>query len=101
MTPEPNHNFGRVKVKNPSYLRRDAELETTQRSFERRTRRFAASPRVDEEGMSEARTPEEDTIETGDENEPGDEQYDGPDPEEDEKRDGRTKVREPDRSHRR
>lgn len=38
--------------------------------------------------MSEARTPEEDTIETDGENEPEDEQYDGPDPEDDEKGDG-------------
>jgi hypothetical protein len=37
--------------------------------------------------MSEARTPEEDTIETDDENERQDEPYDGPDPEEDEKGD--------------
>jgi hypothetical protein len=38
--------------------------------------------------MSEARTPEEDTIDTGDEHEPEDGQYDGPDPEEDERGDG-------------
>lgn len=38
--------------------------------------------------MSEARTPEEDTIETGDAAAPQDEQYDGPDPEDDEKGDG-------------
>ena len=37
-------------------------------------------------GMSEARTPEEDTIDTVDEPEPVDE-YDGPDPEEDAKGD--------------
>jgi len=37
--------------------------------------------------MSEARTPEEDTIETGDESK-RDEQYGGPDPEDDEKGDG-------------
>ena len=38
--------------------------------------------------MSEARTPEEDTIDTPDEEERQDEQYSGPDPEEDEKGDG-------------
>jgi hypothetical protein len=38
--------------------------------------------------MSEARTPEDDTIETSDENESQDDQYDGPDPEEDDKGDG-------------
>jgi hypothetical protein len=37
--------------------------------------------------MSEARTPEEDTIQTGNEHEQ-EEQYAGPDPEEDEKGDG-------------
>jgi hypothetical protein len=39
--------------------------------------------------MSEARSPEEDTIDTrDDEDERQDEQYSGPDPEEDEKGDG-------------
>ena len=38
--------------------------------------------------MSEARTPEEDTVGTGDGDEPKDEPYEGPDPEEDEKGDG-------------
>ena len=37
--------------------------------------------------MSEARTPEEDTIQPGDESDQ-DDQYAGPDPEEDEKGDG-------------
>jgi hypothetical protein len=44
--------------------------------------------------MSEARTPEEDTIQTGDENAsaegnaPAEDKYEGPDPVEDEKGDG-------------
>jgi hypothetical protein len=38
--------------------------------------------------MSEALTPEQDTIETGDEEDRPDEEYGGPDPEEDEKGDG-------------
>jgi len=38
--------------------------------------------------MSEALTPQEDTIETGDQEDRPDEEYDGPDPEEDEKGDG-------------
>jgi hypothetical protein len=36
---------GWVKVKNKQYWRRDSEIEAMHRSFERRTRRFAASPR--------------------------------------------------------
>jgi ATP-dependent DNA ligase len=36
---------GWMKITNPDYWRRKAELEAMQRSFERRTRRFAAAPR--------------------------------------------------------
>ena len=60
---------------------------------------FDAPPSWKGHHVSEARIPEEETIETGepvDERDPDPSEYDGPDPEADRRGDGAEKIREPD-----